>query len=93
VDLVAPKWCSSSLGRATLWGRRREVFIPPPQNLTVASQESPAKARVKSGYSQSHRLKPASTPAIAVLKNPALSEIAGRMFGLQQRGIALSKSG
>jgi hypothetical protein len=49
------------------------LYPPPPKNLTVGCQESPAKAGVKSGYSRSHRLKPASTPAIAGLKNPALA--------------------
>jgi hypothetical protein len=74
-------------------GKKEGGIYTPPENLTIGCQESPAKAEVKSGYSRPHRLKPASTPAIAGLKNPALSEIAGQMFGLQQRGNALSKSG
>jgi hypothetical protein len=50
------------------------VFIPPPpKNLTAGYQKSPAKAGVKSGYSRPHRLKPASTLALAGLKNLALA--------------------
>jgi hypothetical protein len=55
------------------------VFIPPPKNLTVASQKV--------------RLKPASRPAKAGLKNPALLEIAGQIAGLVQRRIAPSEIG
>jgi hypothetical protein len=60
---------SSSLGK-----KERGIYTPlPPNNLTVGCQKSPAKAGVNSGYSRPHRLKPASTPAIAGLKNLALA--------------------
>jgi hypothetical protein len=64
------------------------LYPPPPENLIIGCQESPAKAGVKSGYSRPHRLKPASTLAIAGLKNPALAEIAKQISGLHQRSIA-----
>jgi hypothetical protein len=62
------------LGMSSSLGKKEEgIYTPSPKNLIVGCQESPAKAEVKSGYSRPHRLKLASIPAIAGLKNPPLA--------------------
>jgi hypothetical protein len=53
------------LGTSSSLGKKEGVFIPP--------EKSDRWLPEKSGYSRSHRLKPASTPAIAGLKISALA--------------------
>jgi hypothetical protein len=54
------------LGTSSTLGKKEGgIYTPPPENLTVGCQESPAKAGVKSGYSRPHRLKSELSPAIA----------------------------
>jgi hypothetical protein len=80
-EFCGSKMVFSKLGTSSSLGKKEGSIYtpPPPKNLTVGCQESPAKAGVKSGYSRSHRLKPAWNIRTGHTK-------AGQIAGLRQRG-------
>jgi hypothetical protein len=46
------------LGTSNSLGKKEGGIYTPPENLTIGCQESPAKAKVKSGYSRPEKSGP-----------------------------------